>query len=209
MGRQVEPDADFDSRRDQAPRVEGDALHGQAVPGRCGTRRAALVTHAVRRAGATCGATPEDDRGTAARGRWECCPATGTSERAPEHPDAGRPRIANRGANGSPDARRAWVRRRFGSVVTVVHGDAREFGLSLARADRQSDPKDDQCDNGGHEAGARPQLAHAYLPRRRWREDCTTTTSFGGSHVEPATRISRLVPPSWSMAAGSSVSASR
>ena len=147
----------------QTPRVEGDALHWQAVPGRCGTRRPAFVTHAAKRAGATCGTTPEDKRGTVARSRWECCSTTGAPERAPEHPDTNRPRIANRGANGSPDARAAWVRRRFGRVVTIVHGDTWECSLGLPRADRQSYPEDGQCGNGGHEASAPSQLAHAYL----------------------------------------------
>ena len=79
--------------------------------------------------------------------------------------------------NGSPDARRARVRRRFGRLVTVVHGDAGEFSLGLPRADRRSDPEDGQCGNGGHEASARPQLAHAYLHGRGWREKCTTAAS--------------------------------
>ena len=145
MGRQVESDADFDSRRDQAPRVEGDALHGRAVPGRCDTRRPARETQAVRCAGATCGTTPEDKRGTAARSRWESSPTAGSSsDRAPQHPDTCRPRIANRRANGSPNARRARVRRRFGRALTVGHGDTRGRGLGLLRADRRSEPEDGQ-----------------------------------------------------------------
>ena len=45
-----------------------------------------------------------------------------------------------------------WVRRRFGRVVTIVHGDTWECSLGLPRADRQSYPEDGQCGNGGARA---------------------------------------------------------
>lgn len=155
---QVEPNADLNAGGNEAPRVQRDTLHTQAVAGRRGARhRACIEPRAVRRAGATCGTTCPD-RKPAGAGRW-CPSSTRTRDRAPEEAHADGPGVLERRANGSPGAsRHVLACRGLGAAVTLSRDDAGVVGRCLPGTDRLRSGQKGQSAHDGEERHSRSSM---------------------------------------------------